>query len=385
MGLNTIDPRLFRLPLAIFYFAALIIVLLHPFNFSAPFPWVENTAKEWSDGVDFGTSGMLRSAAPPLTLYEGLIAGHGITIEVWLKTASLAQDGPARIVSYSLDPWRRNFTLGQERDALNIRLRTTETDQNGTNPDLEVGAVFLPGKLQHLVVTYDYRQQRVYVDGKQRASRTLLQGDFKDWSPFCFLAFGNEVTGARAWHGTIAFAAIYDKPLTENGVSARYQSGVPLREKLEDESPLLAFDFVPSLETPTSSAAKLPSAFSLLPLTRPVHVPSESRMIFSFFQGADGKVRLVGEAPIHDLMLNVILFVPIGVFLASLGGRKSRALALIKIVAVSIALSATFEGLQVFLVERVSSIFDVMTNAAGALCGSMVQFKWDLFRPNTQP
>ena len=118
---------------------------------------------------------------------------------------------------------------------------------------------------------------------------------------------------------------------------------------------------------------------------RPVHVPSESRIIFSFFQGADGKVRLLEEAPVHDLMLNVILFVPFGVFLASLDGRKSRALALINIGAASIVLSATFEGLQVFLVERVSSIFDVMTNAAGALCGSMVQFKWDLFRPNTQP
>jgi len=373
MTLNNFDFCRFRMAVPTCYLAFLVAVLMYPFNFSTPFSTFDNTAREGPDGLDFGTSGMLRSVRPPVALYERLLNGLGLTVEVWLKTASVDQEGPARIVSYSLDPWRRNFTLGQERDAVNIRLRTAETDRNSANPDLEVSAVFLPGKLQYFVVTYDFKRQRVYVDGKQRAVREVPQGDFKDWDPNCFLVFGNEITGARAWRGTIAFTAIYDSPLTENTITARYQAGLPLRGTFEDHSPLLAFYFFSQPGSVEKQRSNSELRFPPLDLVKPSHIPGDSRPMFSFFRGADGKVRLVGQSPIWDVLLNVVLFVPFGVFLcASMNGHfRSRGLTVLAVVAVGIVVSACFEGLQVFLATRTSSIFDVTANAAGALCGTV--------------
>ena len=113
--------------LALVYFTSLCTVLLYPFEFATPPSTTTNTASIQSDGIHFGTSGQLRTVSPPVSLYDRLIAGEGLTLELWVRTASAEQGGPARILSYSLDPWHRNFTLGQEGSALVTRLRTSQT------------------------------------------------------------------------------------------------------------------------------------------------------------------------------------------------------------------------------------------------------------------
>jgi hypothetical protein len=46
----------------------------------------------------------------------------------------LGDQQPGRIVTMSVDPSRRNFTLGQtSNEEFQIRLRTTLTDANGVN------------------------------------------------------------------------------------------------------------------------------------------------------------------------------------------------------------------------------------------------------------
>jgi hypothetical protein len=59
-----------------------------------------------------------------------------ITIEAWVKRAAtvLGDQQPGRIVTMSVDPSRRNFTLGQtSNEEFQIRLCTTLTDDNGVN------------------------------------------------------------------------------------------------------------------------------------------------------------------------------------------------------------------------------------------------------------
>jgi hypothetical protein len=374
MTLSSFGLRRLAPILAGVYFVFLCAVLLYPFDFSRAFVTAENTADGRSDGVYFGTSGMLRSTAPPVALHDRLTAGTGLTLEIWLNAASADQDGPARIMSYSLDPWHRNFTLAQEGADLIVRLRTTKTDHNGTHPEFRIADVLRPGITQHIVLTYDFRQQRIYVNGQQRAAALVPGGDFQNWNPACFLVFGNEATGARAWHGMIAYAAIYDKALSADTVAEHHQSERASQVGLDRKRPVLAFDFTRGIKELESNAASISTIFPLPSLKKPEHIYTGSPQIFSFFQDANGRIRLVGGASVWDLIRNVVLFVPFGHFLCLSFARRLRPAALVVFATVLVGafVSASLEGLQIFLLDRTSSIFDVIMNTAGMLCGAAV-------------
>lgn len=360
--------------LAILYLAVLFLILLYPFEFSMPKPATENTVT-WSgdaEGVRFGRSGMLVSAAPPTRLHQRLTTGEGLTIEVWLRSASADQEGPARIVSYSLNPWERNFTLGQAGHDLIMRLRTTGTDANG-QPSLDVADVFRPGAMQHIVVTYDFKEERVYVDGKLRVASARPEGTFDTWDPSYFLILGNEFSGGRPWNGTIAYAAVYDRLLPGNTVAARHKSGHRVTGRPAAPGPLLAFDFKDGLESLESGL----SAAGMMPPVPRLQMPDrvgKSRLFYSYLRGK----LIVAESSAWDLVRNVILFVPFGVFVFALAGRRTRstASALAVTVVGAVLVSAGFEALQYFVDDRTSSVFDIGTNAAGALMGAIGCWCW---------
>ena len=66
----------------------------------------------------------LLSQQEDLSLYQTLVKRSQLTLLVRMQTNNLEQTGPARIVTYSLDPLSRNFTLGQIGNTLTFRLRT---------------------------------------------------------------------------------------------------------------------------------------------------------------------------------------------------------------------------------------------------------------------
>ena len=75
-----------------------------------------------------------------------------ITIEAWVRPANSKQDGPARMVTLSGGSSARNFTLGQEGDKVDVRMRTTQTSGNGA-PSLGGPSRSLASKLTHVVYT----------------------------------------------------------------------------------------------------------------------------------------------------------------------------------------------------------------------------------------
>jgi hypothetical protein len=360
--------------LALVYFTSLCTVLLYPFEFATSPSTTINTASLQTDGVHFGTSGQLRTVSPPVSLYDRLIAGEGLTLELWVRTASAEQGGPARILSYSLDPWHRNFTLGQEGSALVTRLRTSQTDQNGTNPSLQVPDIFRAGTTQHIVVTYNFQRQAVYVDGKLRFVAAVPQGDFRTWDRSFFLVFGNEATGARAWQGTITYAAIYDRALDEDTIDAHFRAGSSFRSQ-PGPAALVAFDFTRGLNATDNAIITSTLPHPIPPLVKPEFISTYSRAIFSFFRGADGRFRLVEETSAWDVVRNVILFVPFGLFVAASLRRtfRSTAATVLMTILIGTLVSAAFEGIQ-FFDERTSSIFDVATNMVGTACGSALLY-----------
>ena len=216
--------------LLVIYVFILGSFLLWPFDFVSVVKndarWIEN-----SRGIEFLEIGQAVSNSSTQELYDRLVKGSGLTLEVWLQTEDLNQFGPARILSYSLNPALSNFTIGQSRDQLVVRLRTTDTNLNGTNPQLNIAAAFNYRSLQNMVIIYDLSEQRVYINGEQRARSNVLKGDFSNWDPSCSLVIGNEVTGRRAWKGKIYYVAVFDRPLTEKEIRQNYLSGLRLKIK----------------------------------------------------------------------------------------------------------------------------------------------------------
>ena len=101
-----------------------------------------------------------------LSLYKDLVKRNQLTLVVRMRTNNLEQMGPARIVTYSLNPVSRNFTLGQIGNSLTFRLRTPGSGLNGAAPALYTGPVLSLGHTYLVAAVYDGRISKLYVDGK---------------------------------------------------------------------------------------------------------------------------------------------------------------------------------------------------------------------------
>jgi hypothetical protein len=158
-------------------------------------------------------------------LIEAAKASNEITIEAWVKPADDTRGGPARIVTLSKNIRERNFTLGQDGNRYDVRLRTTETDKNG-NPSLKTPAGSLTTELSHVVYTRDsWGVARIYINGVERVSGTV-GGDF-DWDDDCRFGLANEFTSRdRTWLGELHLVAIYSRALKPDEVSQNFEAGL---------------------------------------------------------------------------------------------------------------------------------------------------------------
>ncbi len=195
---------------------------------------------EWMSGygIQIEEGSAMAAAGSSRKLYDHIASpetGTGqYSVEVWMAAADVDQEGPARIVSYSLDRSRRNFTLGQVLYNFDFRNRSVaeEVDENG-QPALQTYDVDrdLEARLQHVVLTYDrYRGRRIYVDGvftddlDEQAPAPLW-----NWDPEHRLVLGNEVNRGRQWKGQIRLVAIYKQALTESQILRNFNAGVGKR------------------------------------------------------------------------------------------------------------------------------------------------------------
>ncbi|MEO0415016.1 MAG: DUF1592 domain-containing protein, partial [Verrucomicrobiota bacterium] len=181
-----------------------------------------------------------------------LKGGHALSISVWIKTADLRQEGPARIVSISKNINERNFTLGQEGDEIDVRLRTTKTSKNGM-PSLASKAK-LKTDLIHVVYTFGQRgDAKLFLDGRAIAQRRL-GGDLSNWDDGFTLILGDEKSGGRAWKGELLGGRIYAGELSSDQIQRLYQGGVgsvdlPEAPKVDENEALFTQEVAPILAT----------------------------------------------------------------------------------------------------------------------------------------
>jgi hypothetical protein len=198
---------------------------------------IENTsAVAWGDRqLAVNAPALITSAQPPARWIAAVKKSKAFTLEAWITPANASQSGPARILTLSSGISQRNFTLGQEGDKFEVRLRASGTDLNGT-PGLSTPSGSVQARLTHVVFTREASgKERFYIDGQERASRDG-RGDFSNWDEGFRLMLGNESSKDRPWRGTFHLLAIYSRALSPEeiqlkggGVSRYDLSSVPAR------------------------------------------------------------------------------------------------------------------------------------------------------------
>lgn len=163
-------------------------------------------------------------------------ASNELTLETVLTPLALEQEGPARIITFSTDTGRRNFTLGQQGEELVLRLRTPRTGPNGTNPETILCRVEAK-RTYHLLVSYRPGRLQGFLDGQPLDLRQAVRGDFSNWSAQR-IVFGDEDSGGRDWSGRLEGVAMYNRAVDRQEAAAHFQL---YAAKLAGRKPVPAF------------------------------------------------------------------------------------------------------------------------------------------------
>lgn len=73
-----------------------------------------------------------------------------------------------------------------------------------------------------------------------------------------------------------------------------------------------------------------------------------------------------------DIMLNVVAYVPFGLFVALLHRGVSPTRRIVSALAIGAAMSFAMESLQMYVPPRIASAYDLVTNSIGALAGALL-------------
>ena len=167
---------------------------------------------------------IIQAAHPSARLISAIRRSGEISVEAWIRPKDTIQEGPARIVTISKDSGTRNFTLGQEADRFEVRLRTTKTTQNGMPSVLSPGKTATT-KLTHVMYTHAKNgKTRIYVNGKQTAEK-LIEGNTARWDESYRFALANELSRDRPWLGTLHLVAMYSRSLSTSEVVQNFDAG----------------------------------------------------------------------------------------------------------------------------------------------------------------
>jgi hypothetical protein len=163
--------------------------------------------------------GAMLVEGPEAALLDACRRTGELTLEVRFLTERVPQSGPARIVSFSTDGLRRNWTLAQEGEQLLFRLRTPTTGENGMNPQTTLFSA-APRQPLYLVLSYRDGEMTVYRDGRREDVRSDVRGDFRNWEPQ-HLLLGNEHSEPRPWLGRIERFAVHSRAMDEREIRRR--------------------------------------------------------------------------------------------------------------------------------------------------------------------
>lgn len=106
-------------------------------------------------------------------VYQRLARAGTMSLLAWFRVREMALIDHERILTFSRDPYHRNFALGQIGRALSFRLRTPTTGLNGQHPHVRSGPTLAIGQEHFVAATYDGFVSRIFVDGELSGRKNL--------------------------------------------------------------------------------------------------------------------------------------------------------------------------------------------------------------------
>ncbi|MCB0762332.1 MAG: LamG domain-containing protein [Flavobacteriales bacterium] len=185
---------------------------------------LDGSSTNWlpGGGLEITAPSLVQSFAQADKVYEACTQSNAISMECWVIPDNNNQSGPARIMTVSYGSSNRNCMLGQNGNKYAARVRTTQTNDNGTPTTNANG---LSAQLQHVVYTRNAAGvEKCYINGVEVVSDTR-SGNFSNWDIDYKLAFANEINGDSPWLGTLHLAAMYSEALSAEQVQQNYNAG----------------------------------------------------------------------------------------------------------------------------------------------------------------
>lgn len=148
---------------------------------------------------------------------------NAVTLEAWVSPNALAQGRlaePAFIVGLAQSVTLRDIVLLQADTQWLGRVRTS-TALDG-KPDL-VSVSIAAAEMTHLVLVADNDERRLYVNNQ--LERSSPAGNLNAWDATYRLVMFEEPQQTRAWVGTIALVAMYNRALSEDDVEQNFNAG----------------------------------------------------------------------------------------------------------------------------------------------------------------
>jgi VanZ family protein len=301
------------------------LAAFYPFQFALP-EYANNGARWLQDGsLGFDSPGIATDAdQQPLFANESPTAAVRVTIEA--RAAKTIQTGPARIVSFSNDPYFRNMMIAQDQSNLVVRIRRKDSNLNGI-PEFTIPKVFTNPGWRHIEVHILPDAIEIRVDDQTVLTEKYEKQAFERWNLTYAWVFGNEGTGDRPWEGTIRAATLcFDSHCIE-----------------------------------------------------PLH-PDKLKVAEGYWIGNWNTLintRLLTSTTLIDVAINFLGFVPFGIIVT----RRHRSTATLgKVLIAAATLSICMELGQIFFSGRFTSIIDVFFNTTGALLGFLIANR--LYRKN---
>ncbi|MEM8968415.1 MAG: LamG-like jellyroll fold domain-containing protein [Bacteroidota bacterium] len=178
-------------------------------------------------GLEITQPTFVHTSSPATKLIEACQATDEITLEAWIRPATINQNGPARIITLSQTRTESAALLGQTSNTSNYeyltRFNTSGNNSYGA-PAFTIQEPYEELQIQHVVFTHAADgTEKIYIDGQEVASQTRM-GTTSSWRNDYQLGLANEVGGDRPWLGTYYMAAIYDQALSPQQVQQNYQA-----------------------------------------------------------------------------------------------------------------------------------------------------------------
>lgn len=342
---------------------AVLTATLWPFDFWRPngVSWLPET-----NGIRFAGAGFVVSKGNLKVV--GTESDNSCTLEILLRPASIESLRTILAIYVPNDPGL--LLVRQLKDGLVVLHDSRGAQNRITTEKIQLDHSFQTGKLLFLTLTSGPNGTVVYVNGIEKQvfpSFRILQSDFAGQ-----IVMGTSPIHYSPWLGDMRGVAIYLKELTAAEVLSH--NGEWTRPEGGSDSPdvggaIARYSFNEGAGSEVHNSVvsepdlEIPRRFSVP--YKPFLQPPEKHFEANWYY-------------LHDVLLNIAGFVPVGfIFYTYWREARNRRQAILYATLTGALLSFVIEVLQAYVPQRDSGMTDIITNTLGTALGAMLA-RWTM-------